>query len=106
MKPKVLVVDDELLSSSFLCLSLDDEGYSTRSASNAEEAINISSEFKPDILITDWMLKDGKDGIEIAHALVKDNPAIKIIFITGMASHVIIEKPVDLNQIIKILKGA
>lgn len=116
-KEKVLVVDDELLCSYFLCLSLEEEGYESRSAASASEAIEIGTEFKPNILITDWMLKDGQDGIDIARALFGLNPDLKIIFITGMASDAIeervndikylaiIEKPVDLKQIMKILKN-
>lgn len=111
MKEKILVVDDEVVSTYFLKLYLTDEGFEVMDAARGDEAIEIGLSFKPQVLVTDWMLKDGKDGIDVAKTLYAQDPNLKIIFITGMASDVIegkasqvpylgiLEKPLDLSEI-------
>ena len=112
MTCKVLVVDVEPVCVTFLSMALEAEGCSVRTANNAGDAVRIASEFDPDILITEWMLKDNQDGIGIAKALRASRPNLKVIFITGMAIELVepgarqvsgsmIEiKPVDLDQIL------
>jgi two-component system cell cycle sensor histidine kinase/response regulator CckA len=115
MKTKVLIVDDEETCVYFLSSCLEEEGYEVKSSLTGSEAVILGKSFKPSILITDWMLKDGKDGVEVAEELTALDPSLKVVFITGMSSEVIkerlkgmpylaiIEKPVDLEGILKIL---
>lgn len=115
--PKVLIVDDEALCSGFLALALEAEGFEAKSAIKADEALSIAVDFAPDFLITDWMLKDSKDGVDIARAVMADVPHLKVIFITGMPKETLLAKadgvrcigvlvkPVDIGQIVEILRG-
>lgn len=113
---KVLVIDDESVCAIFLGSSLTQEGFDVKIATRADEAIGIASSFKPDVLITDWMLKDAKDGIDVARLLRRDNSDLQVIFITGMAQEMlkqqaadlpyqaIVIKPIDVDEIVTLLK--
>lgn len=115
---KVLVVDDDPTCNQFLTLLLEDEGYEVRAASRAADAIEIAEAFKPDVLVADWLLKDGMDGAEVARALRSKSDALRIIFTTGspaeqLAEHVeslanvtILEKPIQIDTLLEQLKAA
>ncbi|MDE6143975.1 MAG: response regulator transcription factor [Muribaculaceae bacterium] len=86
MAREVLIVDDEETLREALGTYLELEGYSVKTASNAEEALRQDiSEF--DILLLDIMM-DGISGIELASKLKADeNTAhIPIIFLTAKDS--------------------
>ena len=51
--PGILVVDDEPLQRDILKTILEDCGYEIRTASSGEDAVKISREFNPDIILTD-----------------------------------------------------
>lgn len=117
MSKKILVVDDEETCLFFLSQCLEAENYEVRGATDGSDAMKQYDSFLPDILLTDWMLKDGKDGVDVAEELLKKNANLKVVFITGMASEAIkerlqdipyvaiIEKPIDLDNILNILSG-
>jgi DNA-binding response OmpR family regulator len=113
---KVLVIDDESVCALFLGSALTQEGYDVKIATRADEALAIADSFHPDALITDWMLKDAKDGIDVARLLTEANSNLKVIFITGMSQEMlkqqaaglgysaIVIKPIDVDEIISLLK--
>lgn len=117
MKPRILVVDDEAVCTYFLCSSLGEEGYDVRSAASGEEALEVAADFKPELLITDWMLKDGMDGVDVARELHLRDSELKIVFITGMTTEAIsektgdlpflavLEKPIELGDILKLIES-
>lgn len=114
---KILVVDDEAISALFLGSALEEEGFEVRVVTRAEEALIADTEFHPDFLITDWMLKDAKDGVQVATTLLSRNPNLKVIFVTGMAQEMlktqaanihyqaIIVKPVDIDAVVQLLRS-
>ena len=116
MTKKILVVDDEPACILFLGIFLQDSGYTVETSKDGTTAIGLHGTFDPEFLITDWMLKDTHDGLDVAHKLLETNPNLKIIFITGMAAesleekitglppYKIIEKPVNLDNILKIIQ--
>ncbi len=81
---KVLIVDDEpniVLAIEFL---LQREGYQTKKAFNGIEALDIATQFLPDIIVLDVMMP-GLDGFEVAQQ-IRQNPILeytKIIFLTA-----------------------
>lgn len=113
---KVLVVDDEPMCARFLSAALTAEGFEVKSSTRADEAIAVGTAFRPDFLITDWMLKDSKDGIEVARSLAQVLPTVQVIFITGMAEELlkkqteglpcraIVVKPLDLDHVVSLLR--
>lgn len=115
---RILIVDDEAVCTYFLDAALREAGYSVRSTTRADRAVDIARAFGPTILITDWMLKDSLDGVDLARILLADDPHIKIIFITGMSPRLleqhsqeiaystILEKPLDLNLVTQSIESA
>ncbi len=83
---KVLVVDDVETYRKYLALALEDENYDVRTARGGHDAIKIGNEFKPDILVVDWMLNNDIDGIEVSAQLEKSKPGMETVLITGYPS--------------------
>lgn len=57
---KVLIVEDEVSINDILTTSLKREGYDVMSAFTAREALIIFDGFRPDLVLLDLMLPDGK----------------------------------------------
>jgi DNA-binding NtrC family response regulator len=82
---KVLIVDDERSFSLLLSQILNDEGYSVRSASGAQEALKIIDGYEPDLIITDLKMP-GKDGITMMRGVREKYPETDFIMITAYAT--------------------
>jgi two-component system response regulator AlgR len=81
---KVLVVDDEQPARERLRQLLDDEaGYEcVGDATNGRDAITLSSQLRPDIVLLDIRMP-GIDGIETAHHLNSQNDPPAVVFTTA-----------------------
>lgn len=115
MKPKVLIVEDDDQSREAIKKYLFKRSFEIQEASGESEAIVKGRQFKPDILIADWMLFPDGDGVEIARELKKHNPKIKIIMITAyrvqklllqleQIGGMVLEKPLSLKYLYHLLK--
>ncbi len=60
---KILIVDDDHSICELLRLYITKEGYDTRLAYDGEEALQAFEEYKPDLVLLDWMMPrlDGKE---------------------------------------------
>lgn len=63
-KKTILIVDDEKTIVTMLALNLQKEGYNTLEANNGEDAVNIATERKPDLILLDIMLPK-LDGLSV-----------------------------------------
>jgi len=68
MAHKLLIVDDEEKVLAFMTPFLQQEGFDIRTARTGTEAITIAKEFRPSLVILDWMLPE-KNGIEVCREL-------------------------------------
>ncbi|MFN8392613.1 MAG: response regulator [Bdellovibrionota bacterium] len=82
----VLVVEDTPDYCAEIAAVLEREGHQVRSATGSREAIAIGCTFRPDVLVTDWLLNEEMNGIEISNALRLVYPELRTIVITGFAS--------------------
>jgi len=81
----ILVVEDEFIVAQDIKARLEGLGYTvTGMAHNAEDAIRIAQESRPDLAIMDIMLGGGSDGIEVAGS-IRTNLDIPSIFLTAYA---------------------
>lgn len=116
---RILVVDDDAISAMFIATFLEEEGFDVKYAVKAADALIITKEFKPEVLITDWRLKDKISGIELAETIsmsVGDSINFFVIFITGMTGEAlsplrnkfpdspILVKPFDEDDLLKLVK--
>jgi CheY-like chemotaxis protein len=80
---RVLIVDDEETTRTFLESALHRPGYSTTVVTNSSEAIEVARADGPfDLLITDVVVH-GMPGDELARQLRSLDPALKILYLTG-----------------------
>lgn len=88
----VLVVDDEFLIAQGLCMQV--EGMGLRicgTAATADEAIALSREHHPTIVLMDMRLQGEKDGVDAALAIHEEGDA-KVIFVTGSREQATIDR--------------
>jgi DNA-binding LytR/AlgR family response regulator len=91
-KINVLVVEDESIVSKDIQHSLTKLGYTVvGAASTGEKAIEIASEFHPDIILMDIMLKGEMNGIQAAE-IIRKELNIPIIFLTAYADEATLSK--------------
>ena len=74
---KILIVEDEMSINDILTTALKREGYDVMSAFSAKEAEIIFNGFKPDLVLLDLMLPDGK-GEELCKVMYKKACVIMI----------------------------
>lgn len=67
-KQKILIVDDEPDILEILKFNLEKEGYSTFTASNGEQGIQIAEKENPDLVVLDIMMPE-MDGVEVCRHL-------------------------------------
>jgi CheY-like chemotaxis protein len=84
MKTKILVVDDVDTIARVYARFLERQGYEVHIAYNGDEALLQYDQFKPDLVISDIRMPK-MSGFELASALRKKNPDLKIILMTGYA---------------------
>lgn len=80
---KVLVVDDESAYRELMREMLSGIGHEVQTAETASSAVEIGSQFRPDLLVVDWMLRSDLDGFDVANSLRKVRPDLRTILITG-----------------------
>jgi CheY-like chemotaxis protein len=86
-KPKVLVVDDELIIADTLAMILNRSGYEARATYCGETAVQIASRFEPDMLISDVFMP-GITGIEAAIKIRAALPSCRVLLFSGQAASV------------------
>ena len=116
-KALVLVVDDEDAIRTSLCQVLEDEYFTTVSASDGTEGVEVAGRLKPDLIFLDiWM--PGIDGVEALRQIRLVSPDSKVVVMSGHATIAnaleatkrgafdFIEKPLDLDGIICVANRA
>ena len=94
--PTVLVVEDEMVLRMRAVDIVEDAGFNSVEAVNADEALSIlESRSDISVLFTDIQMPGSLDGLKLAHAVHKRWPAIKIILVSGQVNLSDAEKPAD-----------
>ncbi len=84
---KILIVDDDLVLTKTLKITLESENYSVVTASDRTEGMKQVRAERPDLIILDVMMSTWKDGFEMAKELKKDSGSLKdipILMMTGI----------------------
>jgi CheY-like chemotaxis protein len=86
-KKEILVVDDDIVTLNMLKSAIAGAGYSVLPAASGREALRISKEHSPFVIVLDIMLPD-LDGGEVANFLKADPKTkdIPIIFLSSLIS--------------------
>lgn len=82
-RKKVLVVEDELIISKSICLSLEKKGFDCYAVDSGEKAIAMMKDYTPDVILMDIGLNGKLDSISTA-GIIRKQSNKPIIFITDL----------------------
>lgn len=92
----ILIVEDDHLLRSLVIDVVEEAGFATREASNADEAMAVLSAHSDiDVLFTDITMPGSMDGLELAHAVRARWPLIKIVVVSARADVAETDVPPD-----------
>lgn len=112
---RILIVEDELDALELLVSWIQHQrGWEVRSVQSGQGAIEISKTFKPDVVISDYMLQDDVTGVDvIAEVQSRDTP-VRCVLVTGVLRKAIVDaqrisgvpiltKPLDYRRLRRII---
>lgn len=87
MSKKVVVIDDDETLVEMTQRILEKRGYTIVPFADGESALEKMSDLRPDLIITDHNFKEGRNGIDLTHALksAEATKDIPVIMATGQA---------------------
>ncbi len=115
---QILLVEDENKLCHYLSLLCETEGMKVVSCSSGKEAIEIAKKLIPDVLVTDWLLKDEIDGLALSREIRKIHSHLKTVLITGLPIEdlkrqakddpifAFVPKPFDFTDLSQVIKKA
>ena len=82
---RILLVEDDFDIRQVLCLYLRYSGFDVREAADGQEAINLITEYSPDLIVLDIMMQP-VDGWEVLHWLRarRMNPPLPVLLLTAL----------------------
>ena len=79
---RVLVVEDDPLTSTLLQDVLEANGFAVEVAASARDARRSLDDFDPDAALLDIQLGDGPSGVALGHLITREYPATGVLFLT------------------------
>jgi two-component system, NtrC family, nitrogen regulation response regulator NtrX len=84
MSSDILIVDDETDIRELVAGILQDEGYSTRTAHDSDDALSAVIARRPNLIFLDiWLQGSRLDGLQLLDALKQEHPELPIVMISG-----------------------
>ncbi len=114
---RILVVDDEPGIRQALGQLLEYEGYEVKTATGGAEGIALYDSFRPQLVFLDVKMA-GLDGLEVLKRLRQADPNATVVMISGHATiqtaveatqlgaYDILEKPLDTDRVLVLLRNA
>lgn len=80
----ILVVDDETDIRELVAGILEDEGYATRRAASADEALSAIQSRRPNLVFLDiWLQGSRLDGLQVLDLIKETDPDLPVVMISG-----------------------
>jgi DNA-binding response OmpR family regulator len=93
---KVLVIDDEVLMVTSLCIFLHKKGYSTCAAPDCATGLKLFETISPDIILLDLILPDGH-GLDLLRKIKDISPSCVVIIMSGTLTPGITKEAISLG---------
>ena len=119
MAHDILIVDDEADIRMVIAGILEDEGFTTREASNSDTALEAIATRRPTLAILDvWMEQSQLDGLQLLDAIRADHPSLPVVMISGhgtiemavnairLGAYDFIEKPFKADRLLLVVERA
>ncbi|PKL12449.1 MAG: hypothetical protein CVV50_04445, partial [Spirochaetae bacterium HGW-Spirochaetae-6] len=115
---KLLLVDDNKTNLELMKVILEEEGYYIVTASNAAEAMRKLKRDNFDLVITDFLMPPGKNGLELTEDIKKFHSQTEVIIITAygdienavkaikMQAHDFLQRPINNDLLLLKVKKA
>jgi DNA-binding response OmpR family regulator len=87
----VLVVEDEPDALETLQLWAQSQGWEVRAVQSGAAALGMNESFHPDVVITDYLLKDDVSGVDLIVQLRKSGHKLRCVLVTGMLESALLE---------------
>ncbi|MFP4559905.1 MAG: sigma-54-dependent transcriptional regulator [Thiohalorhabdus sp.] len=113
----ILIVEDERNLRRVMAAWLEEEGFATRPAENAEDALEQFTRSGADLVVTDHRLGSGRNGLDLMRALKAEHPALPVIIVTayGNVEHAVeamkagadhyLTKPVEEADLVALVRN-
>ena len=119
MSADILVVDDEADIRELVSGLLEDEGYRTRKASSADEALAAIAARRPNLVFLDiWLQGSRLDGLQVLELIKESHPDLAVVMISGhgnietavsaikSGAYDFIEKPFKADRLVLVAERA
>ncbi|KRE05955.1 AAA family ATPase [Bosea sp. Root381] len=119
MSADILVVDDEADIRELVAGLLEDEGYRTRKASSADEALAAIAARRPNLVFLDiWLQGSRLDGLQVLELVKQSHPDLAVVMISGhgnietavsaikSGAYDFIEKPFKADRLVLVAERA
>ncbi len=118
-KKRVLVIDDDPQILELIEIILADEGHEVTTLASAQEALEVVSANRPDLVLLDIVMRS-RHGLDVLSELRKTAPHVPVVLLSGavtqvtdmpdiaraLGAHDFIEKPFDAQRLIEVVERA
>ena len=114
----ILLIEDNRLVRWWMSKSLAREGFRVVAPTTVEEALKLGTTYPFDVLVSDWRLPNGHDGLKVLTIVRQAFPQIVSILISAEAGSEltqralgagfdrVIQKPMETSQIVEAIKSS
>ncbi|MEP9378961.1 sigma-54 dependent transcriptional regulator [Aquabacter sp. CN5-332] len=119
MAHDILIVDDEADIRDLVAGILEDEGYSARTARDADTALSAIASRRPSLIFLDiWLQGSRMDGLELLDVIKSEHPDVPVVMISGhgnietavaaikRGAYDFVEKPFNADRLLMIAQRA
>lgn len=96
---RVLVADNDPEALDLVVLDLRLEGHVVAAASSGAAALELITEFRPDVLVLDYRMPPGPSGLDVAESARVDCPEATMVLYTNYQDVEIVRRARDLNMV-------
>ena len=91
---RILIVEDEPEALELLVSWVHHQrGWEVRSAQSGRSAIELSKSFKPDVVVSDYLLQDEVTGVDVIEEVQSHAAPVRCVLVTGVLRKAIIDAP-------------
>src|SRR4028119_2324030 len=104
MNKRILIVDDSFYMRTMLKNMLTDAGYQVvGEAANGQQALEMATETKPDLITLDVILPDNT-GLDVLKGLRQQAPDSKVVMCSAVGQEVIVNEAIENGALAYIVK--
>jgi DNA-binding NtrC family response regulator len=112
---RILIVEDEPDALELLVSWIHHQrGWEVRSAQSGRSAMELSKTFKPDVVISDYLLQDDVTGVDVIAEVQSHDAPVRCVLVTGVLRKALLDvqringvpiltKPLDFRRLQRII---